>query len=167
MRYADDPERERDVRQPKRKILHRICLQQGDYRQKVAIPQIISGRSIKGMMVRTVLESNLLQSTTSHPKRVPELQHPLPGGALRIQDHDGDEKNTYGATSLSPTQTEPPPRQPLLSSEYTGRDGSKTALSYLLPLRKIRKVGQLWQTASGEPIKRWDGSRVGAAITFP
>ena len=53
------------------------------YRQKVAIPQIISGRSIKGMMVRTVLESNLLQSTTSHPKRVPESQYPLLGGALR------------------------------------------------------------------------------------
>ena len=47
------------------------------------IPQIISGRSIKGMMVRTVLESNLLQSTTSHPKRVPESQYPLLGGALR------------------------------------------------------------------------------------
>ena len=58
------------------------------------------------------------------------------------------------------TQMGPRPRQPLLSSEYTGRMGQTgiPALSCLPQLRNP-KAGQLWQTASGEPIKRWDGSK--------
>ena len=129
-------------------------------RQKVVIPQIISGRSIKGMMVRTVLESNLLQSTTSHPKRVPESQYPLLGRALRKQDMTDVKKylwsyEVYAYTNGTSTKT-----TPIIIGVHgqNGADGdSGIIVSPTAP--ENPKAGQLWQTASGEPIKRWDGSR--------
>ena len=109
---------------------------------------------------RTVLGLRVLQNITLHPKEIPVLQHPLNGWTTTIQTMTDTKKYLWSYETIAYTDGSSAKTTPIIIGVHgqNGADGdSGIIVSPTAP--ENPKAGQLWQTASGEPIKRWDGSK--------